>query len=93
MERVSQPFVGPYSLRHGQGDMTLVEPSDPPQAHDEVLVESRVRRHAPASRKRSEGDELPGAVGAVLLVLVVAVTCHAPCAGSAAKQRGNKIAP
>ena len=77
--------------------MSRIALSDPPQAHDEAIVESHVGRrlfHATHTRrKRSEGGGLPGAVGAVLLVLVIAVTCHAPCAGSAAKQRGNKIAP
>jgi len=45
MERVSQPFVGPYCWRHGRGDMTLVEPSNPPRVHFEFVVESRVGRH------------------------------------------------
>ena len=65
-----------------------MELSDAPR--DEVLIGSRIGQrlsHATLSRKRSEGDELLDAVDAVL---VIAVTCHAPCA---ARQRGNMIAP
>ena len=70
--------------------------NDPP---DEAIVESHVGRHlfhaTHTSRKRSEGDELPGAVGTVLLVLVIAVTCCAMRRQRSKGQRGtsNKIAP
>jgi hypothetical protein len=74
MERVAQPFVG----RCCWVDLTWMTLSDPPC--DGILVGSRIGRrltHATLSRKRSEGDELLEAVEAVL---VIAVTCHAPCA-------------
>jgi hypothetical protein len=74
--------------------MTLSE-----QPHDEARVESEIGRHrfhairTGGSRKRSGGDELPqaGAVGTVLLVLVIAgVTRHAQAAQQSKGGGGGK---